>query len=89
MDKTSYDLLNKIDSIQAPTLFDCNLKENVEQYRYLLRQHYICQISRNKLQLRITLAGKEALEKYRIQEHLLLLQDENLKLQKSLSLIHI
>lgn len=84
MEKSTYELLDKIDSLQSPTLFICQLKDYQEQYRFLLRQDYIRQISNNKLQLQITLAGKKALEKYRIEQQLLTIQEKNLQVQKSL-----
>lgn len=87
MEKSTFELLDKIDSLQSPTLFDCQLKDHQKQYRFLLRQNYIRQIPNNKLQLQITLAGKEALEKYRIEQQLLTIQEQNLQVQKSLEKI--
>ena len=84
MEKSTYELLDKIDSLQSPTLFNCQLKDHQEQYRFLLRHDYIRQVPNNKLQLQITLAGKEALEKYRIEQQLLTIQEQNLQVQKSL-----
>ena len=86
MDKKSFKLLKHLDSIENPTLENCHLSKFQENYDYLKIAGYLEHIS-GRLDVRVTRSGKEALEKYEMQQQLLVLQKQNTEIQDSLRIV--
>lgn len=83
MDKKTFELLEHLSKISSPELIDCKLNTHDENYKHLLSEGYLLHRS-GELKVKVTIAGREALENYQLQKQLLELQKQNTAIQKSL-----